>query len=162
MKRSLYLAVIFFFALSACKNSSEKTDEQNAAAAAAKAEASNKRAAALFASVNEKIYGDVHTLLDGKFKNFKMKDYYQHLKQYRSPRAEEHKENLKDFESQTLYAYPKTFVICMYSKKRNLAVCDDARCPGIDKSEVGSPDLIQEWLTDFPVGICPLTPKINY
>jgi len=154
MLKKIFLGMLLICSFVACKNSPAVTEETRTV--------SNERTTQLFASVNEKIYGDVHTLLDGNFKNFKMKDYYQHLKQYRSPKAEELKSDLKDFEVQNLYAYSKTFVICIHSAKRNYTICDDARCPRAEKYESGSISLVQEWITEFPMKICPLMPKINY
>lgn len=149
-----FLVILFWsLILCSCQNT-VKTSEN--------IEMDNEHTALIFGSINEKIFDDIRTLFDGKYENFKLTDYYQHLNQYRSAKALALKEDLRGFETQTLYPYADTVVFCIHSKARKLAICDDPRCPGVEKIGSGEASLFNEWIGELPLGVCPVRPKINY
>ncbi|HAR42935.1 MAG TPA: hypothetical protein DCS07_09950 [Bdellovibrionales bacterium] len=109
-----------------------------------------------FGTMNEKVYGDVLLTSGQGFRRFDLNRYRQILGQYHEDAAGEIRETLNDFEIQELNAFDKTFVICVYSSKHKLAMCDDPRCSGVEKwKSVPTSQVLVDWKKELPLGTCP-------
>ena len=61
---------------------------------------------------------------------------------YKSKMANQFQIAFEDFEYKDLTPYPGTFVVCAYSTRRNLVMCDNVACEGIENAAtvVGTPE----------------------
>jgi hypothetical protein len=61
---------------------------------------------------------------------------------YKSKMANQFQIAFEDFEYKDLTPYPGTFVVCAYSTRRNLVMCDNVACAGIENAAtiVGTPE----------------------
>lgn len=116
--------------------------------------ADEQRLASTFQSVNRKIYGDVATGAPNQMAGFSLSAYEGALAALRSDRAESLRRYLKDCE-QLVFASAETFVTCLYSRKGRLAICDDARCEGIEKTGRGEFAIVESLKSGLPLKDCP-------
>ncbi|MFN7728714.1 MAG: hypothetical protein ACK5P7_06135 [Bdellovibrio sp.] len=85
---------------------------------------------------------------------------------YKSKLANQFQIAFEDFEYKDLTPYPGTFVVCAYSTRRNLVMCDNVACEGIenaativgtrDEPSVGAQSLAQisSWRGSFKPKPC--------
>jgi hypothetical protein len=115
----------------------------------------NQRAIAVFESVNKQIFGDIWKPGES-MADFKLVQFKALLSSYKSSRALELQEILESYDTQILRGFEKTFVFCVFSSKQGFAMCDDARCSGVEKkSSANSPEVLESWWKDLPLTNCP-------
>jgi hypothetical protein len=114
-----------------------------------------QRTTAVLQSVNSKIFGDVWR--PGKsMADFTLDRYHEMLATYKSDRALELREILESYDTQVLRGYDNTFVFCIHSSKLKFAMCDDARCAGVErKGRADSPAILETWGKELPLADCP-------
>lgn len=92
-----------------------------------------QRLLALSESVNQKVYGDL-LVSDGTLQGLNLDRYGQQIAKYKSERASDFRESLKEVDHQEVYGFKETFLYCAYSKKHQIAFCDDAACGSVERS----------------------------
>lgn len=113
-----------------------------------------QRSTVIFDSVNSKIWGEVWKP-ETPMKDFNLDRYKEILASFQSERALELQDILESYETQILRGYENTFVFCVFSSKQGFAMCDDARCSGVERKDISSsPDIIETWWKDFPLTNC--------
>lgn len=114
-----------------------------------------QRSVAVFDSVNNKMFGEVWKPGE-TMKGFDLVRYNEILATFTSNRAVELRDILELYESKVLTGYDQTFVFCIFSSKEAFAMCDDARCSGVEKKgRADSLDIVNAWLKDLPLSNCP-------
>lgn len=114
-----------------------------------------QRSTVTFDSVNNKIWGEAWKPAES-MTNFNLARYKEILATLKSDRAMELKENLESYDTQILRGFDKTFVFCVFSSKQGFAMCDDARCSGVEKKALStSPEILDAWLKELPLSDCP-------
>lgn len=114
-----------------------------------------QRSIAIFDSVNSKIWGEVWRP-EAPMTDFNLIRYKEILSSLKSKRALELQESLESYETQVLKGYESTFVFCVFSSKKGFAMCDDARCSGVEKKDLSvSSEIFETWLKDRPLLNCP-------
>lgn len=114
-----------------------------------------QRSAEIFDSINNKMFGDVKKPGES-MADFNLVRYKEILASYKSNRAKELQEILESYETQILRGYEKTFVFCVFSSEKGFAMCDDARCSGVERKDRStSPEIIESWLKELPLTNCP-------
>jgi len=115
----------------------------------------DQRATAVFESVNNKIFGDVWKPGES-MADFNLVRYKELLSTYKSSRALELQDILESYGTQVLRGFEKTFVFCVFSSKQGFAMCDDARCSGVErKNRTNSPEILETWWKELPLSNCP-------
>ena len=112
-----------------------------------------------FASVNEKIFDQSDVMFNHNYSQFSLKDYDKFFNQYRFDRANQLREDQRYFDKREIYSYNKTFIICTHLTKANYTLCDDPRCPKVEKSGSGGKELVEKWLREIPWENCPRHPN---
>lgn len=113
-----------------------------------------QRSSATFDSVNNKIFGDAKNTGES-MASFNLSQYEKILATYNSDRAREFRDMLESYDTKVLKGYEKTFVFCIFSSEKGFAMCDDARCTGVEKiGRSASPEIIETWLKDLPLASC--------
>lgn len=113
-----------------------------------------QRSAVAFDSVNHKMFGEVWRP-DETMVGFDLGRYKEILASFKSERAQELREFLAISETQILRGDEKTFVFCVFSSEQGIAMCDDARCSGVErKSIAASPEILEVWLKELPLSNC--------
>lgn len=114
-----------------------------------------QRTVAVFDSVNNKMFGEVWK--PGETMNrFDLIRYNEILASFTSDRAVEFRDILESYETKVLTGYDQTFVFCIFSSKQAFAMCDDARCSGVEKKgRTDSPEIVNAWMKDLPLSSCP-------
>ena len=113
-----------------------------------------QRATVVFDSVNSKIWGDIWKP-ETPMTDFNLTRYKEILASFQSERALELQDILESYETQILRSYDKTFVFCVFSSEQGFAMCDDARCSGVEKKVLSStPDILESWWKEFPLTSC--------
>lgn len=114
-----------------------------------------QRATVAFDSVNSKIWGEVWKP-ETPMTDFNLARYKEILSTLQSKRALELQEILESYEIQTLNGYENTFVFCVFSSAQGFAMCDDARCSGVEKKALSdSPEILGTWFKELPLLNCP-------
>lgn len=113
-----------------------------------------KRSTVIFDSVNSKIFGEVWKP-EESMTGFNLIKYKEILTSQQSSRAKELREILESYESQVLRGFENTYVFCVFSSKLGFAMCDDARCSGVEKSGFfTSSEIIETWWKELPLTNC--------
>ncbi|MDD2735218.1 MAG: hypothetical protein PHF56_14875 [Desulfuromonadaceae bacterium] len=113
-----------------------------------------QRSSAVFDSVNNKIFGEVWKP-EEPMTDFNLVRYKEILVSLQSKRAVELQEVLESYETQVLRGFEKTFVFCVFSSKKGFAMCDDARCSGVERKALSnSPEILEAWLKELPLSDC--------
>lgn len=114
-----------------------------------------QRSIIVFDSVNSKMFGEA--LRDrGTLTGFNHSQYKVLLTSFNSKRAKELLELLTEYDIQRLESYNNTFVFCIFSSKQGFAMCDDARCSGVERrGHFTSPAIFIAWLKELPLIDCP-------
>lgn len=85
-------------------------------------------------TMDTQILGTYGVRADKDFSNFNEKLFEEILTQGNSQVKKSMREVYSQLSSKQLISYKNTFVLCGYSKKHQLAFCDDAFCEGIEQS----------------------------
>ncbi len=113
-----------------------------------------QRTTAAFDSVNSKMWGDVWKPAT-PMTDFNLVRYKEILATYNSNRALELQDSLESYETQVLKGYANTFVFCVFSSEHGFAMCDDARCSGVErKAFATSPEILETLPKDLPLLDC--------
>lgn len=121
------------------------------------------RVEANFSAVNEKVFEDTVVIFDEKFENFTLSEYKVYWDQYRFKKAKDLKEDTAIFDKIEIFPFKKTFISCLHSTEKKITLCDDPRCPGIEKrTKADYQATVQQWLKDLPWFKCPRNPNTGY
>lgn len=113
-----------------------------------------QRSSAVFDSVNNKIFGDAWKP-EEPMTDFNLVRYKEILASLHSKRALELQDILESYDTQVLRGFEKTFVFCVFSSKQGFAMCDDARCSGVERKAISnSPEIIEVWMKELPLLNC--------
>lgn len=114
-----------------------------------------QRSVAVFDSVNNKIFGEAFRPSES-MANFDLTRYEGILASLKSDRAKELREILESYEIKSLKSFDNTYIFCIYSSEQGFAMCDDARCSGVEKKGLSaSPQIIETWMRELPLSSCP-------
>ncbi len=114
-----------------------------------------QRSAVVFDSVNNKIFGEMGKP-EESMTGFNLVRYKEILASFQSKRALELQEILESYDTQVLKGYENTFVFCVFSSKQGFAMCDDARCSGVERKALSaSPEILETWWKELPLSNCP-------
>ncbi len=114
-----------------------------------------QRATVVFDSVNNRIFGEIGKP-EEPTTGFNFVRYKEILASFQSKRALELQEILESYDTQILRGYENTFVFCIFSSKQGFAMCDDARCSGVErKAPSASPEILETWWKELPLSNCP-------
>lgn len=114
-----------------------------------------QRTTAVFDSVNSKIWGEMWKP-ETPMTDFNLVQYKDILASLKSNRALELQDLLKSYEVQDLRGYANTFVFCIFSSELGVAMCDDARCSGVErKARSNTPEILEVWRKELPLLKCP-------
>lgn len=105
-------------------------------------------------SVNTKMRADFFRKFSRDLSSVSREVYLAQLGGYESDVARRLKQKLENFDVISVSGFKRTFVMCGYSKKSSLSVCDDPMCTSIEKVKIERENKINELMVGLPLEQC--------
>lgn len=105
-------------------------------------------------SVNTKMRADFFRKFSRNLSSVSSEVYLTQLGSYQSDVARRLKQKLENFDVISVSGFRRTFVMCGYSKKSSLSVCDDPMCTSVEKVSFERENKISELKVGLPLERC--------